>query len=669
RFFPQVWIPPMPWSRLYSPHALFALIAPLVLIGAAWGLFSQTKRVDAVPHTITPGDYPYDEDWPDVFLVMSNKCAGCHRPNSDRVDLSTYEALLAAQMNGKPVIKPGDPHGSPLWQVIAWHENPKPGSPLPKSPEMPPEKHEWLTLMQQETLFSWIERGALQFKLPGTCNTAPITEIDFPSAKQCQDCHPKQYDEWSRSMHAYAQHSPVFEAFNLTLMERTSGTLGTFCSRCHTPIGTALGENGNRRNIHRSRISMEGITCIACHRRSTKHYKASGRVPVEPGQLHDSCMYGPFDDSVSGPHTGTHPAEGMPYLKSSQFCGECHDVTNPEGIRLEEAFSEWQNSPAADEGITCQSCHMGPVQGVPCPDHQRPMGYAATVPGIPQDQMPLRHLTDHTFAGPDYSLLPDTEFPEKLDWMYEKDYRDWEKLSEYERETLTALRKKNRHSLNKADEKRYELLKNAAEIAVYSPQTARSGQQIGIHVDVTSKFKGHSFPTGFTAERQAWVSITVCDPEGNIVFQSGDLDANGDLRDEHSHAVLAGKTPHDRYLLNFQNKFTVLTANGTERSVVLSVNRHLSPLNVLRPATGVSASFGRPPGFRIAKGSLAPLSTQGQTYPVKLPHCAGPCQVTVRLNFRHLPPTLLDHVGTPHLKHLLEVVVLDQWQGTIEVQP
>src|SRR5690606_18457556 len=140
--------------------------------------------------------------------------------------------------------------------------------------------------------------------------------------------------------------------------------------------------------------------------------------------LLEHCMYGPFDDAVSGAHSGTHESTGLPYLKSSQFCGECHDVTNPEGIRLEEAFSEWQNSPAAKQGITCQACHMGPVQGVPIADCDRPLGRAAKVPGIPDEQLPLRNLTDHTFAGPDYSLLPDTEFPEKLDWMYEKDYRD-----------------------------------------------------------------------------------------------------------------------------------------------------------------------------------------------------------------------------------------------------
>ncbi len=657
----------MPAARKLTSQ-LAVLTIGLGLVSALWFWGASPAPVEAIPHLISQ-PHPYDCDWPEVYMTLATKCGGCHRPNTKRLDLSTYEALLAGKVDGDPLVVPGNPADSALMLYVEWDEHAKPGSGMPRTPEMPPDKMEWLTSGQQDAIRRWIENGALEYALPENCNITPLTEMEFPSAKQCQSCHPKQYDEWSRSMHAYAQHSPVFEAFNLTLMERTSGTQGTFCTRCHTPVGTALGENGNRRNIHRSRISMEGVTCVSCHRRSTKHYKSSGRVPVEPGKLLDACMYGPFDDGVGGEEIGAHESKGLPYIKTSQFCGECHDVTNPQGVRLEEAFSEWQNSPAAKQGITCQQCHMGPVQGVPFKDCERPLGYAAVVPGVPQEKIPLRRLTDHTFAGPDYSLLPDTEFPEKLDWMYEVDYRNWDMLTDYQKETLTELRKKNRHSLRIADQKRYEVLSQAADLYVSAPQTAGCGEKVHIDVEVKSKLAGHSFPTGFTAERQVWVSVLVHDEQGRVVFSSGDLDDNGDLRDEHSHEVLAGKAPWDRYLLNFQNKFTALTSEGTDHSVVLSVNRFLTPINIVRPAEGVSASFGRPPSFRIAKGSLAPLSKQGQTYPVRLPNQPGKYTVTSRLNFRHLPPTLLDRIGTPHLKHQLEVVVLQEWCGTIEVTP
>ena len=41
--------------------------------------------------------------------------------------------------------------------------------------------------------------------------------------------------------------------------------------------------------------------------------------------------------------------------------------------------------------------------------------------------------------------------------------------------------------------------------------------------------------------------------------------------------------------------------------------------------------------------------------------------VTARLNLRHLPPSLLDEIGTPHLKPLLEIVVIDEKQALIDV--
>jgi len=276
-------------------------------------------------------------------------------------------------------------------------------------------------------------------------------------------------------------------------------------------------------------------------------------------------------------------------------------------------------------------------------------------------------MTDHTFGGPDYSMLPDTEFPYKLDWMYEVDYRNWKQLTPYQQRTLSQLRRENRRQLRIADDKRYEVLRNAAEIRVKAPQAARPGERLKIRVDVTSKIAGHSFPTGFTAERQAWVEVLVRDAGGRVIFHSGDLDPNGDLRDSHSHWVEAGKLKYDKPLLNFQNKFIALTFRGTERSVVLPVNRHLHPLNIVRPATGISAAHGRPGTFRIAKGSLPPLATIGKTYSMCLPRDCGDCELLVRLNFRHLPPALLDRIGVPHLKHLLEIVVIDEHRSIIRV--
>ncbi len=656
---------------------LAVLFLAAAVCAAPWLSSSQTT---AAPHTLTlkPHQHPYDPDWPDVYMILANKCTKCHRADNDeRTDFTSYEALMAAKQDDEyNVVTPGKIEDSLLWEYVNWNVHAASQTKeeacegecedfeeAPDTPEMPPEKEEWLSAGQLQIIRRWIKNGALQFRVPANCRTYPVTEMDFPSARQCGGCHPKQFDEWSRSMHAYAQHSPVFEAFNLALIERTDGTIGTFCSRCHTPVGTTLGEPAGLRNVHRSQVSMEGVTCVVCHRRQQKQYKSSGRIHIEPGKLLDTCVYGPFDDPVSR-NANAHDSKELPYLKSSAFCGECHDVTSPAGVRLEEAFSEWQNSPAARKNITCQACHMGPEPGVPIPDNLRPLGRAAEVEGYDETLIPQRRLTDHTFAGPDYSLLPDTEFPHKLDWMYETDYRNVENLTPYQQVQLKKLRKRNRLQLAKASQARKTLLRNGARIHVHHPKHAAPGQHVHLKVDVQSLISGHSFPTGFTAERQLWVAVDVRDATGRKIFSSGDFDHNGDLRDEHSHDVLTGKLPTDHYLLNFQSKFIALTNKGTERSVVLSVNRHIAPLSLFRPAPVVSASFGRPPGFRVSKGSLPPLKTVSRTYPFKMP-ANGPVHVDVRLNFRHLPPALLDHIGTPHLKNLLEVVVIDHYECDI----
>ena len=69
-------------------------------------------------------------------------------------------------------------------------------------------------------------------------------DVEFSSAKQCGECHPNQFSEWQQSMHAYAAHSPVFDAMAQKAFRDTSGEVGTFCTGCHSPIGTIYGEDG-----------------------------------------------------------------------------------------------------------------------------------------------------------------------------------------------------------------------------------------------------------------------------------------------------------------------------------------------------------------------------------------------------------------------------------------
>ena len=48
---------------------------------------------------------------------------------------------------------------------------------------------------------------------------------------------------------------------------------------------------------------------------------------------------------------------------------------------------------------------------------------------------------------------------------------------------------------------------------------------------------------------------------------------------------------------------------------------------------------------------------------------SGDYSLRVRLNYRHLPPVLFDKIGIARLKHLLEVVVIDEYESVISVTP
>ncbi|SVE31568.1 uncharacterized protein METZ01_LOCUS484422, partial [marine metagenome] len=124
--------------------------------------------------------------------------------------------------------------------------------------------------------------------------------------------------------------------------------------------------------------SREGTSCIACHRINKAYGKISGRFGINEGDLYGTVYgseggteldrvredFGLAKAYKETRRTAVHlEAEKFFQLPTSGFCGICHDVTLLNGIRLEEAFSEFKTSPAARRGVSCQDCHMGTTQG------------------------------------------------------------------------------------------------------------------------------------------------------------------------------------------------------------------------------------------------------------------------------------------------------------------
>ena len=509
---------------------------------------------------------------------------------------------------------------------------------------------------------------------------ALLLEARYPSATTCRTCHPDQYREWSVSSHAYAQLSPVFNAMQATTSKLTNGTNGDFCIRCHTQVGMNAGEEEFKSNMDRFSASREGVTCIVCHRLEKPYGKVSGRLAIVEGDIFHRIT-GPTGNEQlkkvieSGIVNTERGKVGLnihtdvlklEQLREPGFCSVCHDVNLVNGFRLEEAFSDFKTSPASGDGTSCQDCHMGLVPGK---KSGYAMGPAAIVNGTPTAP---RRRTNHMFAGPDYSVIHPGIFPhntkasalaEIRDWLTFKYEEGWGSI-EFEKNVPSTYKFPDRWK--SADDRRRARLIIRENLALLDTikaarkQILSTGYQLGaIDVDRADQrgisfdveFKnatdGHSVPTGFDAERVVFLRVTVTDSKGDTVFKSGDLDPNGDLRDEHSLYVHNGELPIDDYLFSLQSRFLVRMVRGGEREQILPINYSPNPSPFLRPSTSSTFLLGRPTGARKHREVIPPLSSAWATYEVDesaLTRATPPYKATVQIVTGMVPINLINEI-------------------------
>ncbi len=500
-----------------------------------------------------------------------------------------------------------------------------------------------------------------------------LTEIEFPSAEECGACHADHYKEWSASRHAYAQLSPVFLAYQATLVTLTNGTLGDFCQRCHSQVGMFHSEPIIETNSHRSEVALEGITCIVCHRVAAAYGKISGRLPIIPGDI-EQPVYGPRTGDelqrVLNSQTGKPPkvhrqANLLEQVKQPGFCARCHDVRLANGFRLEDAFSEFKQTASAKRGESCQDCHMGPIPGKPSAYPDAP---AAVVRGVPTK--PARR-TNHMFAGPDSSLLhpgifpisPEAkEFASISEWLsfdykagwgtksFEDSQQDKQQFSGIwvdaeERIIAREIIDRQLALRDQAHDQGTTLLRNGYGLGEI--KMTEQDHDLRFEIEVKNLTDGHSVPTGLIAERNVFLQVTVTDKVGTIIFRSGDLDPNGDVRDAHSLYVRDKIIPRDKQLFNLRSPFLVRTIHGGEREQLLPANYSFDPLIFIRPSPTPSLLMGGIRDLRLQKTNIEALSHRRAKYHVKHEQLTGktPYTVNIKLVAGQLPPHLINAIS------------------------
>jgi hypothetical protein len=135
-----------------------------------------------------------------------------------------------------------------------------------------------------------------------------------------------------------------FEAYRDA--EEHDPTTARLCLGCHAPLTRV-----NPDPALAMQATWDGVSCDSCHSLvSVEPAPGGARMVFEPGRV----KRGPIRDAVSMGHETAYSA----LHASALVCAGCHEFQNSEGTPIITTYSEWQESTAARQGRTCQSCHM-----------------------------------------------------------------------------------------------------------------------------------------------------------------------------------------------------------------------------------------------------------------------------------------------------------------------
>jgi hypothetical protein len=405
------------------------------------------------------------------------------------------------------------------------------------------------------------------FFQPGTQPDA-TGEVVVPisSSQNCTFCHSDYsptfapFDTWVASMMGQSARDPIWHA-TLTIANQDAHGSGEFCIRCHAPGAWLGGRSSSGTLQDLTYEDYDGINCNFCHRAvnpvlgpdsAIGYNESSGGVTQDPTpdpevlsplaaaglipQGHGNARFiidpndvrrGPFSDvpqnfhgfSVSGDRVWLITS---PFHSKSEFCGTCHDVSNPvftknaagqyqlnalntphptqlpgDMFPEQRTYSEWKNSTFATTGVTfadgrfggaltgpmksCQDCHMPDQVGGGC------VFWDSGDPWFTRQNMPA-----HSFAGSNTWVI---------DAVVDQAGFDAEGLG------LTPDR------VQAAKARNIQMLRDASDM-----ELTQAGANLNVRVINQS---GHKLPSGYPEGRRMWLNVRFLNAQGNLVAERG----------------------------------------------------------------------------------------------------------------------------------------------------
>jgi hypothetical protein len=374
-----------------------------------------------------------------------------------------------------------------------------------------------------------------------------FTTSHFSGSGNCAMCHDGLTDtsgqnvsivrDWGTSMMANAAKDPLWRAKVAVELERNShlsALINDKCSKCHAPMAnyeitkvqggevTLFGPDGVLNSNHALfDAATNGVSCTLCHQVSDD--ASLGTIDGFSGHYiinNTKTIYGQFSDIFAQPminSTGYTPAYSA-HVSDSALCATCHNLktpyvdangnvltTTPESEFPEQMpYTEWQNSVFDDAGgnpTSCQDCHMPKTLSKVS---NRPRWLGA------KDGFAKHHLVGANTVM--LTMLKDNAA--QLD--------------------VTS------GNLDLSIDRARDMLQSAATVEIVSAAVSDGVLEARVRVQNNS---GHKTPTSYPSRRM-WLHFKVVDSNGNIVFESGLVNADGSIAAADNDVDQAVFEPH-----------------------------------------------------------------------------------------------------------------------------
>ncbi len=427
--------------------------------------------------------------------------------------------------------------------------------------------------------------GADQISLPGNAAAEGGDFLEpkaFPDAAYCGHCHKEAYHQWRQALHSNSFRTPFYRT-SVDILIRTRGVqYARHCDSCHNPVGVLAGALTPNSKVDRS-FDRDGVTCMVCHSiQSVASKLGNGSyvmgVPAVMVDEQGKRIPGIVSDAEILMHLDRHSKAVMQDIyRTPEFCSACHKaylpppLNNYRWIRAFTAYDEWQNSKFSRQNpltfytadyTTCQGCHMK-REAITLPDPGAKHGMLAS------HRWPAGNTAVPFYYGFDEQLTRTIQFL---------------KSGNYLNVDIFALKMAGRDGL-------------MAPLGSVPFDLDPKGA-IEAYVVVQNKNIGHSLIPEVRDLYEAWVSFTVKDAAGAMVYKSGFLrpdgtldpgahsftnrpvDATGNFADDHKvwtiHSVAYDNTVDSGRSTLVRYQFHVPTTAQWPLTITASVNyRHL----------------------------------------------------------------------------------------------